>query len=168
MKATLLLNASFEPLHVISWQKAVTLSFLGKVEIVDEYEDEIHSVAICLKVPAVVRLLNYVGFVKKQPPFSRLNLLIRDEHACQYCRKELNTKSLTIDHILPKSQGGQTTWENIVAACNPCNRKKGGRTPEQANMKLAKAPRKPEWLPVISLRLNKTLPHSWTLFLREE
>jgi 5-methylcytosine-specific restriction endonuclease McrA len=166
MESVLLLNSSFEPLRVISWQKAVTMCFLGKVEVIEEYHDkEIRSVSIVIKAPAVVRLLQYVRLGKRTPPLCRTNILARDDFRCQYCKKDLTAKDATLDHVVPRTQGGKTTWENIVCACSACNRKKGGRTPAEARMTLLKKPVKPDWLPVLNFRLHGRVPRSWHLFL---
>ena len=165
MDTTLLLNASYEPLRVISWKRAVTLLFLGKAEVIDEYHREVRSVSLVMKVPAVVRLLNYVKLGKRKPPLSRANLLARDESSCQYCGKYLTRGESTVDHVVPRSLGGETKWDNVVIACPECNRKKGGRTPQQARMKLRKLPIAPEWLPVLSIRLHKQVPEAWLVFL---
>lgn len=165
MEATLLLNASFEPIRIIPWQKAITLCFLGKVEVVEEYEREIRSVSITLRMPAVVRLLRYVHLGKRRPPLSRINILARDHFSCQYCGTHLTRTDATLDHVLPRSQGGTTCWENIVAACHGCNRKKGGQTPKQANMHLLTPPRQPDWLPVLSVKFRAGLPNAWIIFL---
>ncbi|MCC6954518.1 MAG: HNH endonuclease [Deltaproteobacteria bacterium] len=165
MEATLLLNASFEPIKVISWQRAVTLLFLGKVEVVENYDREIHSVSLALKMPAVVRLLRYVKLARRKPPLTRINLLARDGFSCQYCGRHLSNSDATMDHVLPRSQGGTTHWFNVVAACHPCNRRKGGRTPIQARMALRQDPFEPDWLPVITMRFYHNLPSSWYTFL---
>ena len=166
MATTLLLNASFEPLKVISWQRAITMSFLGKVEVVDTYEHEIRSVSLAIKAPAVVRLLNYIHIGRRKPPLSRINLLARDEFTCQYCSKLLNKQSATIDHVIPRSQAGETSWKNCVISCTECNRKKGGNTPKQARMKLLNKPKQPDWLPILSIKLHKNLPQAWLVFLK--
>jgi len=165
---TLLLNSSFEPIKVISWQKAVTLLFLEKVEIVDSYDREVRSVSLALKVPAVVRLLRYVKLKRRRPPLTRLNLLARDGFKCQYCLEPLSHDTSTMDHVVPRSQGGGTSWQNVVSACHHCNRKKGGRTPAQARMPLRDSPFEPQWLPVLSMRFYHNLPPSWLAFLGEE
>ncbi|MCB0325797.1 MAG: HNH endonuclease [Bdellovibrionales bacterium] len=165
MESTLLLNASYEPLRVISWERAVTLSFLGKVEVVESYDREIRSVSVAIKVPAVVRLLRFVKLGTRRPPLSKLNLLARDSYSCQYCGLELPQRDATVDHIIPRSQGGTTCWENVVVACHPCNRRKGGRTPAEARMKLLTPAVQPEWLPVLNVRLHKNLPDCWLIFL---
>ena len=168
MQSTLLLNASYEPIKVIPWQKAVTMCFLGKVEVVDVYEREIRSVTVNLKMPAVVRLLRYVKIHTRRIPLTRLNVLIRDGFSCQYCRRKLSMAESSIDHVVPRSQNGLSTWCNVVSACRSCNGKKGGRTPEQAGMHLACKPHEPEWIQVIRLRFRKNLPPHWRLFLGKD
>lgn len=165
MESVLLLNASYEPMRVISWQRAVTLFFLGKVEVVEEYDDEIRAVSLVLRAPAVVRLLQYVRVGRKSPPLCRSNVLARDNFECQYCAVRLTTREATLDHVVPRSQGGRTTWENVVCCCIACNRRKGGRTPKEARMALRNQPVKPDWLPVLQIRLNGNIPHSWHTFL---
>ena len=165
MDATLLLNASYEPIRIIPWQRAVTLSFLGKVEVVDTYEREIRSVSVAIRIPAVVRLLRFVKLGRRKPPLSKLNLLARDEFCCQYCKLILTRKDATVDHVVPRAQGGMTSWDNVVIACNPCNRRKGGRTPKEARMHLQKRPRQPEWLPVLNVHFHSKLPDAWLIFL---
>lgn len=165
MRSVLLLNSSYEPLKIISWQRAVTMLFSGKIEILEEYEDHIRSISIIIKAPAVVRLLRFVKIGRKSPPLCRSNILARDNFECQYCARDLSTKEATLDHVVPRSQGGKTAWENIVCCCATCNRKKGGRTPAEARMALKKKPVRPEWLPVLSIRLNGNVPISWKLFL---
>lgn len=165
MDATLLLNASFEPIRVISWQRAITLFFLGKVEVVEEYDREVRSVSVTIKMPAVVRLLQYVQLGRRRPPLSRINVLARDEFHCQYCNHFLSRRDATLDHVIPRSQGGTTSWENVVTACHECNRKKGGRTPKQAGMHLVKLPLQPEWLPILSMKFHTSLPQAWLIFL---
>jgi 5-methylcytosine-specific restriction endonuclease McrA len=166
MGPVLLLSSSYEPLRVISWQNAVCMFFLGKVEIIEEYDQDIRSVSIAIKAPAVVRLVKFFKIGRRSPPLSRANILARDNFQCQYCSKELSSKESTLDHVLPKSRGGKTTWENIVCACASCNRKKGGHTPKEANMKLLKPPVKPDWLPVLNIRLHGKIHPSWFNFLQ--
>lgn len=164
---TLLLNATFEPLKVITWQRAVTMMFLGKVEVVEEYEDEeICSVSFSIKMPSVVRLLRMIRPRSRRVKFSRLNVFLRDRHTCQYCGAVLSTDDLTYDHIVPRSRGGRTEWENIVTACVDCNRKKGGRTPNEAGMRLLARPGRPDYLPELKVTIRfKRTPESWRDYL---
>jgi len=158
----LLLNASFEPLNVINWKRALKLVFLEKVEVLEESDTEVHSASEALRVPQVVRLLRFVGFRKRDVKFSRQNIYARDKYRCQYCSKKLPVKELTIDHVVPRSRGGGTNWENIVTCCKPCNRRKGGRTPDEANFKLKRAPYKPSWLHGFRARFAvRRPPDSW-------
>jgi 5-methylcytosine-specific restriction endonuclease McrA len=165
LDSTLLLNASYEPLKIISWERAITLFFLGKVEVIKQYEKDIRSVSIIIKVPAVVRLLKYVKLVRRKPPLNKINLLTRDKHSCQYCTRTLDKTNATIDHVIPRSKGGATIWDNVVIACPPCNRRKANRTPREASMKLLSIPVAPEWLPVLNCHVLIKVPKSWKLFL---
>lgn len=164
---TLLLNSTYEPLKVISWQRAITLMWLGKVEVVRSYEKDIRSVTFKVRMPAVVRLLRFVRRKQPQVSFSRRNLFARDNNSCQYCGRGRETPELTYDHVIPRSQGGKTDWTNIVTCCVECNRRKGGRTPEQAGMRLHRVPKRPEHLPgMITVTIGvKTAPEAWRDFL---
>lgn len=165
MQSVLLLNVGFEPLRVIPWQRAVTMLFLGKVEVLEEYEHDIRSVSIKIKAPAVVRLLKFVRIGRRAPPLNRSNILARDNFQCQYCLKDLSFSEATLDHVVPRSQGGTTRWDNVVCCCKRCNKKKGGRTPQEAGMQLLRKPVRADWLPVLSIKLNGKIPSSWHLFL---
>lgn len=164
-----MLNASFEPLLIVTWQRAIQLLFQGKVEVIEESEQEVRSVRMSIKVPAVLRLLNYVPLTKRKQliRFSRANIFLRDHHVCQYCGNRFNKTHLTLDHVVPVVQGGRKSWDNIVTACKPCNQKKGGRTPAQAGIHLIKKPQQPNWLPSLTLQfgLAKT-PERWKIYLR--
>jgi 5-methylcytosine-specific restriction endonuclease McrA len=162
MEQVLLLNITYEPLKVINWKKAIIMLTLGKVEVIEEYTRNIHSVSFSLKLPAVVRLLRFVKRPMIPVKFSRQNIYIRDDHKCQYCGKRLTTDELTWDHVLPRARGGKTEWENVVTCCIKCNRKKGGRTPSEASMALIKKPSIPVWLPLLKISLHfKHTPQSW-------
>ena len=160
MEQTLLLNATYEPLRVVHWQKAITLWAQGKVEIVAEYDREVRSVTFSIRLPSVIRLLRRIRVRKSMEyvPFSRANIYARDNHSCQYCGDRYSTSELTFDHVVPVAQGGRKDWENIVTCCITCNRRKGGRTPEQASMRLLRPPRKPDRAP--ALRITFRLPHA--------
>jgi len=135
---------------------------LGKVEVVEEYTREVHSVSFSIKLPAVVRLLRFIKRPKIPVRFSRQNIYIRDDYKCQYCGKRLTPDQLTWDHVLPRARGGKTEWTNIVTCCIKCNRKKGGRIPSEASMVLIKQPSIPEWLSILKITLHfKHTPQSW-------
>ncbi len=155
---SLLLNASFQPLQVITWQRALQLFFSGKVEIVETSDREIHSVSITIRMPLVIRLLKYIPQSSKRDivRFTRNNIFLRDQFTCQYCGHKPSPSLLTMDHVKPIVKGGPKTWENIVTACRSCNLKKGGRTPEEANMRLRLPPKQPVWLPFMGLNVDFT------------
>jgi len=162
----LLLNASFEPLNVINWKRALKLVCLGKVEVVEETESIVNSVSISVKIPSVVRLLRFVGFKRREVKFSRQNIYARDKFQCQYCSRKLRTEDLTYDHIIPRSRGGKTEWSNIVTCCIDCNRKKGGQTPRGAGLQLIRKPSKPMWLWGCHARFSpRSTPESWREYL---
>ena len=168
MEQTLLLNASYEPLKVVHWQKAVTLWWQGKVEIISVYDKEIRSVSFSIKLPSVIRLLRYVRMRRRfdYVPFSRANIYARDNYACQYCGDKFPTSELTFDHVVPVAQGGRKDWENIVTACISCNREKGGRTPAEAGMHLVRIPKRPESVPAIRITIGlRNAPESWRDYL---
>lgn len=167
MHMTLLLNNTYEPLQVVGWQRAITLLWQGKVEVLEEHEEEIHSISFSMKIPSVLRMLMPVKLRRKAPvKFTRLNIFTRDGFTCQYCRERFESEELTFDHVVPVAQGGKKSWENIVTACVSCNSKKEGRTPEQAKMKLLKKPKQPVWAQVVTVTvgLRKT-PDNWRDYL---
>ena len=140
----LVLNAdytplSYYPLSVWPWQTAIKAVFLDRVDIVANYDREVHSPNATMRLPSVIALKQYVR-PSEHPAFTRFNLFLRDRFQCQYCG---TGKDLTFDHVVPRSQGGRTTWENVATACAPCNLKKGGRTPRQAKMQLNLSPIRP-------------------------
>ncbi len=147
MEMTLLLNATFEPVRVIPWQRAITLVCLGKVELIEAYEQRIRSVSAEHPMPAVVRLRRFSRH-DRRVKFSRANVYRRDDYACQYCGVRPGAEALTLDHVVPRARGGRTEWTNIVACCAACNARKADRTPEQARMVLRSAPVRPARLPV--------------------
>lgn len=166
MEHVLLLNISYEPLKVINWKKAITLLCLGKVEVIEEYGTDIHSVSFSIKLPSVVRLLKVVKRNTGPVKFSRQNIYARDRYKCQYCGQKFSTEELTYDHVYPKSRGGKTGWENIVTCCIDCNRRKGGRTPGEASMMLIRKPVMPKWVPAVRLTVGfKKVPRTWREYL---
>lgn len=163
---TLVLDQGYQPHRIVSWQRAVLLLFAGKVEVIEEYDEDIRSVTITIKMPAVVRLLRAIQD-RRGVKFSRINVATRDGFRCQYCRRKYPLSGLTYDHVIPRVQGGRTNWQNVVMACYACNNKKGHRTPEQARMRLLKEPVKPKWLPIVAFRIDPTcsIPDAWTSWL---
>jgi 5-methylcytosine-specific restriction endonuclease McrA len=168
MEQTLLLNASYEPLKVVHWQKAITLWCQGKVEVIAVHDREIRAVSVSFKLPSVIRLLRFVKIRRRfdYVPFSRANIYARDAHTCQYCEQVFGTAELTFDHVVPVAQGGRKDWENIVTCCVSCNRKKGGRTPAEAGMRLLRSPRRPDRAPAIRITIGlRQAPESWRDYL---
>jgi 5-methylcytosine-specific restriction endonuclease McrA len=147
MNCTLLLTPWMAPHRVIAWERAVVLVVLGKVDVLEEYEEEIRAPSLELRMPAVVRLKKG-GAVKQGVRFSRINVYTRDGFRCQYCGERKTMRHLNYDHVVPRVRGGKTVWENIVTSCYACNDRKGSRTPEEAGMTLRKKPFKPSSLPV--------------------
>jgi 5-methylcytosine-specific restriction endonuclease McrA len=148
----------------------MTLLAREVVEIVAEYEDRfIHTVKESFKMPCVIRLLKWAKGKVKLARFSRDNIYRRDGGICQYCAKPLPRESITFDHVTPRSQGGKTNWTNIVISCVDCNQRKGGKTPEQAGMKLIKAPHQPTKAIGAKLwgRLPASLPDDWKAYLAD-
>lgn len=167
MEQTLVLNASYEPIKVVDWQRAITLWCQGKVEIVETHEREVRAVTFSFKLPSVVRLLHFVK-LKKRPvvQFTRANIYQRDNFTCQYCDVAFEPEELTFDHVVPVAHGGRRGWDNIVTACEPCNRKKGARTPEEAGMTLRRRPHRPAVLtPSMKVTIGYRTPANWRSYL---
>lgn len=161
---TLVLNASFEPLKVVGWQRAMVLWAQGKAEVIAEYDREVRSVSFTFRLPSVVRLLRFVRVRgrREHVPWTRANIYLRDDHRCQYCGDPFRSDELTFDHVVPQAQGGGKSWTNIVSACYPCNRRKGNRTPEEAGMPLLRAPVRPRPSPVFRVTLGlRRCPEQW-------
>ncbi len=166
MTQTLMLTQGYEPLKIIPWQRAITLLFLNKIEVIESYNKDIKSTSIVIKMPAVVRLLSAFKRRKKPVRFSRVNIYGRDKYSCQYCSKKISMSNGTYDHVVPRAQGGKTEWTNIVTCCEPCNSKKGGRTPAQARMKLRKKPIRPAWVPITLINVSKeSAPDAWASYI---
>ena len=137
----LVLNASYEPINVCNERRAVVMIFKGKAKMEEHNGHKLHSPSLTMNAPSVIRLTEYRHIPHKRRSLSRKNVLLRDHFTCQYCQKRFAPGDLTLDHILPRSRGGDSTWENLVACCKKCNHKKGNQTPEEANMSLTKKPR---------------------------
>lgn len=180
----LVLNADYSPLTIINWQRALVWSMKYEtnhnlsIQIIDFYKDDYILGANYKKypIPAVVKTNHYFRITTQSVKFSRKNIYIRDEYTCQYCGNTPNTSELTYDHVIPKSSwssivGSPTCWTNIVTACIDCNRKKGNRTPKQANMPLKNLPKEPakntKYLPICSylLKIKTEIPAEWNIYI---
>lgn len=162
---TLVLDTSYVPVARVHWQRAVTLLFMGKVEVVEEYEDKnVKSITLSMKMPSIVRFLRALKSKRRAIKFSRENVYARDNGKCQYCGHKLPRPEATYDHVVPRAQGGTTVWENVVISCMGCNQKKRDRTPAQAGMKLLSVPVKPKKLPdhlKLTLQWKVGMPPAW-------
>ena len=169
-RPALILNADYRPLSYFPlslwpWQEAIKAVYLKRVNVAAEYEEVVRSEKLTLPLPSVIVLKNYV-VPTKAVPFTRATLFLRDEFTCQYCG--CKGKDLTFDHVVPKSRGGKTRWDNVVAACQSCNLRKAAKTTSQAGFKLKKVPTKPS--PEVLLNKGKKFPpsdmhKSWNDFL---
>ena len=188
------MNKHFAPVHVTSAKRAFCLLFKALVEVVsvedgglelytfeswrdvsefkvssglDDRENSswVKTVSFEIEVPKIVRLLFYEKFPKRSARFNRRNIFARDRNRCQYCGERFPSSELSIDHVVPRSMGGKTTWTNVVCACVECNKNKGGRTPSEARMRLICKPYAPRRSPLIELKLRSKRYHSWKHFL---
>ncbi len=137
----LVLNASYEPINVCAARRAVVLILKGLASAEEHVAAHIHSFNRAVPLPSVIRLLEYRRIPQQTRALSRKNILMRARHTCQYCHRILPAGELTLDHVIPRSRAGGSSWENLVACCHPCNNRKGNRTPEESGMKLGKQPR---------------------------
>ena len=190
--SVLVLNKLFMAIHIISVRRAFCLLCKDLAEVVSledgqfatydfrswrevseyrakhfrqEDDDWVRTVNSEIQVPRVIRLLDYDKLPKQTVKFNRRNIFARDNNQCQYCGKKFATSDLSLDHVTPRSQGGTSTWENIVCACIDCNVRKGGRTPKQAHMGLIRKPEKPKRSPLLNLKLTSKKYQSWKTFL---
>jgi len=136
----LVINASYEAIHVATARRALTLVFKGAAVVEEVSSHTIHTARINVPVPSVIRLIKYRRVPRLNRSVSRKGIMLRDRNRCQYCSAELPPRSLTLDHVMPRSRAGASTWENLVACCFPCNNRKGDRTPQEAGMTLARRP----------------------------
>lgn len=164
MERTLLLSPMYEPVATISWRKAITLLVLSKVEVMEQYERNVRSATVAIRLPCVVRLIRRFRRQRQRVRFSKQNLFARDRWTCQYCGRRQPVERLTQDHVLPRALGGKTCWENVVTACADCNSRKADRTLEQAGLRLRRAPRRPDWVPLLLLQLGEDAPTSWRTY----
>ncbi|HPM41230.1 MAG TPA: HNH endonuclease [bacterium] len=177
----LVLNRFYMPVNIVTARRAFCMLVADVARAVDEEhrtfdfsswaelsaavrDDTVGLVGRLVRVPRVVLLSTYDRFPKRTVRFSRLNIMLRDRHTCQYCGKKMTRSALNIDHVVPRVRGGQTTWENVVASCHACNRKKGSRLPEEAGMKLLKLPVKPRTTPFVDLIAGPIRYEEWKPF----
>jgi len=137
----LVLNASYEPINVCAARRAIVLVLKGIAMTEEENGHFLHAARVAMRVPSVIRLLEYRRIPHQSRALSRKNILLRDRNTCQYCSTTLPSSELTLDHVIPRSRGGLSTWENLVACCHPCNRRKGNQLPHEANMRPMREPR---------------------------
>src|SRR5713226_3558548 len=137
----LVLNATFEPINVTAVRRAMVLMIKGVAQAEEIHHTQVHSASRALPVPSVIRLLAYRHIPQQTRALSRKNILLRDRNTCQFCSRTLPASELTLDHVVPRSRGGRSSWENLVACCYQCNNSKGDRTPEEAGIALARRPR---------------------------
>ncbi|HZE06456.1 MAG TPA: HNH endonuclease [Solirubrobacteraceae bacterium] len=159
----LVLNATYEPINVCTVRRAVVLLLKEKAELIEQAEWQLHSATSTMARPAVIRLVAYVRIPRDthRRKITRRAVFARDDWTCQYCGARSN---LTVDHVVPRSKGGTSTWENIVASCAPCNRRKGNAMPRQAGMRLLREPRTPS--PNVFIQVaSPTIPAAWRAYL---
>jgi 5-methylcytosine-specific restriction endonuclease McrA len=178
----LILNRSYLPIHVTSVRRAFSLLYQGIAHAVnDQYQtfdfnswshlsvsvrdESVGLVNRAIRVPRVILLVSYDRVPKRQVRFNRYNIYARDKSICQYCGKKLPRHDLNLDHVIPRSRGGISTWENVVCSCLDCNRHKGGRTPQEAGMTLLKPAGKPKWTPYMTDSLTVVRYKEWLPFL---
>ena len=141
-------------------------AFKAECELPDEERyDSIKTFSLEIRVPKIIRLVVYDKLPKATIKFNRKNIFARDKNKCQYCGKKVPTSELSLDHVIPRTQGGTSNWKNIVCACTNCNKRKGGRRPEEAGMRLICKPVKPNHCPIIQLKLGSNKYNSWKQFL---
>lgn len=178
----LILNRSYQPIHVTSVRRAFSLLYQGIARAVNgQYqtfdfdswshlsvsvrEESVGLVNRVIRVPRVILLVGYDRVPKRQVRFSRYNIYARDKCICQYCGRKLPRHELNLDHVMPRSRGGTSTWENVVCSCMECNRHKGGKSPQEAGMALVRKPYKPKWTPFMLETFNPTRYREWLPFL---
>jgi 5-methylcytosine-specific restriction endonuclease McrA len=180
--SVLVLNRSYLPIHVTSVRRAFSLLYQGIARVVDEqYQtfdfegwrqlavardaDAIGTSSGRIRVPRVIVLVAFDRLPRRHVRFSRINLMARDNFQCQYCGVKPSRAELNLDHVVPRALGGRSTWQNVVTSCVECNRRKGGRTPRQARMKLRGRPTRPRWTPLMNLMLSSVRYKEWRPFL---
>lgn len=163
MTDVLVLNATYEALNVCSLRRAVKLIFAGKAEVLHHHDLPLRAATFSMRMPSIIRMLYYIRRPRQQVALTKKNVLLRDDYTCQYCG-EKSTGPMTVDHVVPRSAGGASAWENLVCACLTCNNRKNNRTPHDAAMTLLRKPRTPKYIPWIQIKRH-TLPGEWYKYL---
>ncbi len=189
--SVLVLNRYFMAVHVVNVRRAFSLLYRELAEVIDledgqyvnydfygwcelsdlravepaDHDDWVRTVHLEIQVPRVIRLHRFDRVPRQSLRFNRRNLFARDGHRCQYCGEYRPTNQLSLDHVIPRSRGGETNWENVVCSCVTCNTRKGGRTPQEARMKLIRKPTKPKHCPMLASKLDNPKYSSWRTFL---
>jgi len=178
----LVLNRVFHPLHLTSVRRAISLLYQGVAKALDEqyqlldfeswavagaaaHEEAIHTSTRAIRVPRVIVLVAHELLPRHRVRFSRFNVYARDDSTCQYCGRKLPRAELNLDHVVPRSRGGSTSWENVVCSCLVCNLRKGGRTPEEAGMRLLRPPVRPRWTAAFRIATRRVIHRQWMPFL---
>jgi len=166
MQGVLVLNATYEPLSVISLKRAIVLLLKEKAEIIEAAEAVLRSEHLSLPVPLVIRLVYYVRIPNRLAlPLTRRTVFARDQYTCQYCGAQPGRGDLTLDHVVPRSLGGETRWENVVTACRVCNQRKGNQMPAQAGLRLRSEPRRPRYV-ALAFMGEAAQSGVWSKYLR--
>lgn len=165
MGQVLVLNATYEPLSVVSVKRAVVLLLKEKAELIEAAEAYLRAENFQIPRPLVIRLVYFVKIPRRMSlPVTRRTILARDNFTCQYCGATPVRQELTLDHVLPRSRGGKSTWENVVTACKKCNGRKGSRVPAEANMHLLTEPKRPRYLAIAALT-NMEVRRAWNKYM---
>ncbi len=187
-QSVLVLNRLWQAVNVCTVRRALSLLFQGHAQVVlggegpgafrtysfgewrdfseqEPHPESIASISFRLRLPRVILLLAYDRQPRKEVKFTRHNIFERDHNTCQYCGRSFERSDLNLDHVIPKNQGGPTTWENIVCSCVPCNTRKGHHTPQEAGMRLVRKPRRPKWRPFVQISFGLRAHESWRHFI---
>ncbi|HYC55647.1 MAG TPA: HNH endonuclease [Candidatus Binatia bacterium] len=178
---SLVLNKAYLPIHVTTVRRAFSLLYRGVARAVDEQYrtfdfsswselstsgfEAVGMIDGMVRIPRVILLVSFDRMPRRRVRFSRHNIFVRDASTCQYCGRRFARSDLNLDHVIPRWRGGRTTWENVVCSCIDCNRRKGGRGPEEAGMRLIRTPGRPEWTPFITRQLGAAGYREWKPFL---
>ncbi|QQR80905.1 MAG: HNH endonuclease [Deltaproteobacteria bacterium] len=174
----LILNRSYLPIHITTLKRALVLLYQGVAKAVDEqyaafdfetwtelavaaHHEKVGLVNKMIRIPRVILLTTYNRVPTRHVQFSRLNIYLRDGNVCQFCGNKFQRTELNLDHVVPRSKGGKTSWENVVTSCIPCNHRKGGNTPDEAGMKLIRPPARPHWTPFTEMKLRQVQFDAW-------